>query len=92
MEIADGAPAPKRGDLLYTNIGGSRERTWLILRAVRMKTEKRRYALWRERWWQVEPDLRVRLYRSACRHGGQMTWVAKALPGKPKRRKSIHSF
>ena len=28
-----GEPAPKRGDLVHTNLGNRRERTWMILQA-----------------------------------------------------------
>jgi hypothetical protein len=51
-------PAPKRGDLVQTNIGDRRERTWIILRAVWMRRARvretpaailRRYKVWMAR-------------------------------------------
>lgn len=77
---------PKRGDLMRTNVGNKRERTWMILRVHRINpivtnidvfrewAEKPRYAVWRARWWELEPEMRMRLYRSAERAGGQVIW------------------
>lgn len=61
----------KRGDIVQTNVGDRRERTCIVLR-VRW-TRPGRYMIWAERWWQVEPELRMSLYRSAERNGGQQT-------------------
>lgn len=69
-----GGGAPKRGDLVQTNVGNRRERTWLILRVRRSKKCPRgvpRFYVWMSRWWEMEPELRMRLYRSAQRNGGQ---------------------
>jgi hypothetical protein len=66
--------AIKRGDILQTNIGDRRERTFLILRVHRSRGTPKgvpRYQVWAERWWQIEPDLRIKLHRSAERAGGQ---------------------
>lgn len=65
--------APKRGDLLYTATGTKRERTWFIW-FVR-KASKGRYSVLRVRWWQIDPETRQRLFRSAERHGGQDIWT-----------------
>lgn len=70
----------KRGDILQTNIGDRRERTCLILtaRALRdrycenMQMQVQRTQLWVARWWELEPEARMLLYRSAERAGGQM--------------------
>ena len=71
-----GPLVPKRGDLLQSCIGQRKERTWLILRVKRSKYRKGpqgtvRYQVWMARWWELEPDFRMRLFRSAERNGGQ---------------------
>ena len=74
--------APKRGDILHTNCGDHRERTWLILRVRKIArrtdaplgTVNPRFEVWRVRWWEIDPELRMKLYRSAERHGGQDVW------------------
>ena len=71
MLASDGPP--KRGDLLQTNVGDHRERTCFILRAHHVKA--RRWHLWAERWWELEADFRMRLFRSAQRRGGQQVIV-----------------
>lgn len=89
MEIAPNDPAPKRGDLMQTAIGSPKERTWFILRAVPMRRAKnRRYAIRRARWWELEPEFRVKLYQSASRNGGQTTWHTRPrkVIQKPKRK------
>src|SRR5712664_4548155 len=83
--------APKRGDLLQTNCGGRRERTWFILsvRQVARRTDapigkvEPRFEVWRARWWELEPEFRMRLYRSAERRGGQVIWWPTRGPEKP---------
>ena len=87
--------APKRGDLLQTNCGDRRERTWFVLHAHRINpvvrnvqvwrdwNEKPRFKVWRARWWELEADFRIRLYRSAERRGGQVIWRPEPEPGKP---------
>lgn len=89
MEIDDASPVPKRGDLMQTAIGKPKERTWFILRAVPMRTIKLRYRIWRARYWELEPEFRMRLYRSSERNGGQTTWYAHPLKPKPKRKKTF---
>ena len=71
IDLPPASPSPKRGDLLQTNVGDRRERTWFILRSRRSPRREWRFHLWAERWWQIEPDLRMRLFRSAERNGGQ---------------------
>jgi hypothetical protein len=74
--------SPKRGDLIYTNCDGPKQRTWMILRVRKIArrtdaplgTVKPRYEVWRVRWWELEPEFRIKLYRSAERHGGQDFW------------------
>lgn len=74
--------APKRGDLMQTNIGDRRERTWLILRVRKIArrtdapigTVRPRFEVWRAKWWELESDFRLRLYHSAERRGGQVIW------------------
>lgn len=65
MDLTDAGPAPKRGDIVQTNIGDRRERTWLILYSHRMRrrdeTACPRFKLWMARWWELEPDFRMRL-------------------------------
>lgn len=67
--FADYCPGPKRGDIVQTNAGNRRERTCLVLRVRRLRDG--RWKAWCERWWQLEPDFLMRLYRSAERAGGQ---------------------
>jgi hypothetical protein len=64
---------PKRGDLLHTNVGDRRERTFMILSVHKVKPlyDAPRYKIWAERWWQLEVDMRLKLFRSAERNGGQ---------------------
>lgn len=82
MDILDGRAAPKRGDLIHTNIGGRRERTWLVLRVRHMKRAKhpRRYKIWAARWWELEPEMRISLWRSSLRRGGQNIFYFKRYP------------
>jgi hypothetical protein len=67
-----GDTVPKRGDLVQTAIFTKRERTCMVLRARRMRGRLQRFALWLARWWELEPEMRVRLFRSAQRNGGQI--------------------
>jgi len=90
MDILDGGPPPKRGDIVQTNVGNRRERTWLILRVrqMRRRTKKGvpRFDVWMARWWELESDFRMRLYRSAERNGGQNLMYFQRYPPKKKRR------
>ena len=82
---------PKRGDLLQSNYGDRRERTWFILRVRKISqkadkcgivvlrgTVRPRFDAWRARWWELEPEFRMKLYRSAERSGGQTVWYPEA--------------
>lgn len=84
---------PKRGDLLQTNMGDRRERTWFILKVRRVKERLGvpRCKVWVERWWDIEPELRVRLYHSAERHGGQRVIHFTRYPAK-KRDRSFEAY
>lgn len=68
-------PGPKRGDIAQSNVGDRRERTWFVLRARLLRrrdpAKLPRYEWWLVRWWEIEPEMRMRLYRSAERNGGQ---------------------
>jgi hypothetical protein len=83
---------PKRGDLLQSNIGSKRERTWLVLGVRVLPTRwcsemgitAQRTRVWAERWWQLEPEMRMALYRSAERSGGQATYRFHRFPAKRK--------
>jgi hypothetical protein len=94
MEIVESVlPKPKRGDLIQTNIGSRRERTWIILRSRRMtRAKNRRYALWKARWWELEPKMRNELFRSAERNGGQITWACRPLKPAPRRKNDFESL
>lgn len=77
IDVHDG-PLPKRGDIVQSNVGKPRERTWMILRTHRVNRTIRkagdlipRFTVWMARWWELEPDFRMRLFRSAERNGGQ---------------------
>jgi hypothetical protein len=57
IDILDGGPAIKRGDLVQSNVGDRRERTWIVLRAIRMKRREvsavPRFRVWMVRWWEL---------------------------------------
>jgi hypothetical protein len=88
VDMLDGAVTLKRGDLIQTNVGGARERTWIVLtsRALRTRNGVPRCKVWVERWWEMEPELRMSLYRSAERNGGQKVIQFKRYPAKKKAR------
>lgn len=89
IDMSPGDPAPKRGDLLHTNLGSRRERTCLILRSRRSRSHADRFKVWAERWWQLEADFRARLFRSAERNGGQnLIGFLRYPTQKPRRRSS----
>lgn len=91
IDMHDGG-VPKRGDILQTNVGDKRERTWLVLRARRMKSTKpNRYDLFAARWWELEPEMRLRLWQSAERNGGQRVIHFKRYPAK-KRKRSFEDY
>jgi hypothetical protein len=87
-----GTPRPKRGDLIHSNVGDKRERTLLAIGTRVMPNRwcsdmaitAQRTMLWMERWWQIEPETRMALYRSAERHGGQRLHTFKRFPAKRK--------
>jgi hypothetical protein len=89
IDILDGGPAPKRGDIVQTNVGDRRERTWLVIRVRHVRRRENslmpRYEVWTARWWELEPDMRMRLFASAERAGGQRVILFKRYP--PKKRK-----
>lgn len=87
------APDPKRGDLLQSNIGKRTERTWFVLSAKEIPVRQcremngvwtRRFKLYAERWWDLEPQTRQRLFRSAERAGGQQVHTFYRFPAKKK--------
>jgi hypothetical protein len=83
---------PKRGDILQTNVGDRRERTFLILSVRRMRSTIGvipRFKVWAERWWEIEPELRMRLFLSAERAGGQQYIYFTRDPPKPGKRKGF---
>jgi hypothetical protein len=82
-------PAPKRGDIVQSNVGSRRERTWLVL-SVRSTKRPARYKVFMARWWELEADMRIRLYRSAERAGGQRVIFFKRHPA--KRRLSFEKY
>lgn len=86
MDMLDGGGFPKRGDLMETNVGDNRERTFIILAVHKLKPLKGvpRCRVWAERWWHLEPDLRVRLHDSAERNGGQRLVEFKRYPAKKR--------
>ena len=86
LDSLDGS-IPKRGDILQTNVGDRRERTCLILGVRRMRRPGR-FNVWAERWWQIEPILRWRLYLSAERNGGQQVIYFRRYKPRPKKRNS----
>ena len=73
IDLPDGTP--KRGDLIQTNVGNRRERTCFIVKVHIVRSE--RYRVNAVRWWEIEPEFRNLLFRSAERHGGQRVIMFK---------------
>ena len=94
LDMLDGSPIPKRGDLLQSNPGNKRERTWFVLSVHTLKPIKGvpRCCIWAERWWEVEPNLRVMLFRSAERRDGQQVIQFKRYPAKRKRSMNFEQY
>ena len=86
IDMLNGEPIPKRGDLLQSAVGTGRERTWFVIQAHTLKPTKGvpRAKLWVERWFQIEPELRMKLFLSAERNGGQRVIEFKRYPAKRK--------
>ena len=86
IDITGDRPAPKRGDLVNTNVGDRRERTWFVLHSRHMRSPQhpRRYQLKMARWWEIEPEMRLALWRSAERRGGQQAFCFYPYPKKKK--------
>ena len=94
IDMYNGAPRPKRGDLVQSNIGDKkRERTWFVIRATSLQPIKGvpRFKLWVERWYDIEPSLRVRLWNSAMQNGGQEVILFRRYPAK-KKKKSFEQY
>ena len=92
MDMLDKSRIPKRGDLLHTNQGDRRERTWFVLHVHKLKPTigVPRCRLWAERWWALEPEMRMSLFRSAERAGGQRVITCKRYPA--KKRKTFEQY
>jgi hypothetical protein len=86
VDLSADLPAVKRGDIMRTNIGDKRERTWIVLRAIQRRTARRCFNVWAARWWELEPEMRMRLFRSAQRNGGQNVVTFYRYPVKKKAR------
>ncbi len=86
MDVLDGSSDPKRGDLVQTNMGDRRERTWIVIQARHLKSRQhpRRFVLNVARWWELEPSTRIALHRSAERRGGQQVFHFRRYPAKRK--------
>jgi hypothetical protein len=88
-----GESRPKRGDLVHSNVGDRRERTVMVLAVHVLPTrwcpemgiEAQRTRVWAARWWELEPEMRMALYRSAERNGGQLVYLFERFPPKKKR-------
>lgn len=91
VDFDTGCRPPKRGDLVYSNIGNRRMRTWIILRSRLMRRAKHpyRFRVWMARWWEIEVDMRMKLYQSAERNGGQNVLYFRRYPAKKRRRKPL---
>jgi hypothetical protein len=96
IDFQPGDPAPKRGDLVQSNVshrGNKRERTWFVLRVRRMKHKSGagpRYDVFMVRWWELEPEMRMRLFWSAERAGGQRIITFHRYPA--KRRQTFEEY
>lgn len=93
LDMTDGHPIPKRGDIVQTNVGDTRERTWFVLHSHPLRPTKGvpRCRLWLERWWEIEPELRLRLYRSAERNRGQRYIHTRRYPAKNRKTFEQHT-
>lgn len=92
IDMLNGEPIPKRGDLIQSAVGTGRERTWFVIQSRALKPTKGvpRAKIWVERWFQIEPELRVKLFLSAERNGGQRVIDFKRYPA--KKRKSFEQY
>jgi hypothetical protein len=97
IDFHPGDPAPKRGDLVQSNVehrGNKRERTWFVLKVRRMRRRDdsllTRYDVFMVRWWELEPEMRMRLFRSAERAGGQRIITFHRYP--LKRRQTFEEY
>lgn len=85
MDLLNGGLGPKRGDRLR-----SPKTTYYVLGS--RKVNRRdpsappRYQLWVEKLRDIEPELRGRLLRSACRRGGSFMFEFTWYPRKKKSR------
>ena len=86
MDVVTDAPDPKRGDLVQTNVGDRRERTMIVLQSRHIKSREhpRRFELQAARWWEIEPETRQALARSAERRGGQQVFLFRRYKAKRK--------
>lgn len=86
IDMLHGDALPKRGDLMESNSGNRKMRTWLVLAVHPLKPIRGvpRARLWMERWWEIDPGLRNRLARSAERNGGQRLICFVRYPAKKK--------
>jgi hypothetical protein len=92
IDFKPGDPAPKRGDLVQSNVehrGNGRERTWFVLR-VRPMRKSNRYNVWMVRWWELDSEMRLRLFKSAERAGGQRVIEFRRYPA--KRRQTFEEY
>lgn len=83
-----GCPVPGRGDLIETALETKRQRTWFVLGTKRMSPAADgtpRVKLWIERWWDLDPATRMRLFKSAERRGGQVVIPTRRIPAKRKK-------
>jgi hypothetical protein len=95
-----GYPRPKRGDLFQSNVGKRQERTWLVLSVHTLPTRwcaemgivAERSRVWAERWWEIEPATRVRLFQSAERQGGQLVHYFLRFPAKKRKRQTFEGL
>jgi hypothetical protein len=87
LDIYGCSEGPARGDLLVSVVRGKWHRTWFVLGSRRVKPVKGvpRYKVWMERWWQIEPELRIRLWHSAMRRDrGQQVIEFTRYPAKKR--------
>lgn len=85
MDMADDCPDPKRGDIVQSNVGTPKERTWLVVYAVPRRTKARRFKVHAVRWWDLEPRFRQKLAQSAERAGGQNVIIFQHNPAKKRK-------
>lgn len=82
---------------MRTNVGDRRERLWMVIATHVLPTRwcapmgitAQRTRMWAERWWEIEPEMRMALFQSMERAGGQATFDFVRFQRPPAKRKTF---